>query len=72
MSLLPLLWDQSGEEHLLKQAILTILVRIVDALKEESTRYHPLVLPLIKHAVEPGSVSSVPYISQSLTPSNPN
>lgn len=55
--LLPLLWEQSGQEHLLKQAILTILTRLVNSMKDESRQYHPIVLPLIKHAVDPTLVS---------------
>lgn len=57
VSILPPLWEQSGQEHLLKQAILTLLARLINAMKDESRHYHPLVLPLIKYAVEPGSVS---------------
>jgi len=38
VSILPGLWEASGEEHLLKQAILTILSTLVGALKGESQR----------------------------------
>lgn len=57
LALLPPLWDQSGEEHLMKQAILTLLSALIDALKQDSVKYHSLVLPLIRSSVEPGSVS---------------
>ncbi len=40
----------------MKQAILTILARLISSMKDESRRYHSLVLPLIKSAIEPGSV----------------
>jgi hypothetical protein len=56
VSLLPTLWEQSGNEHLLKQAILTVLTKVIEAMKENSRQYHSLVVPLIMHAVEPGSV----------------
>jgi hypothetical protein len=56
VNLLPPLWEQSGEEHLMKQAILTILSRLITSMKADSRPYHPLVLPIIKGAVEPGSV----------------
>ena len=57
LALLPPLWEQSGEEHLMKQAILTLLSSLIDSLKEDSAKYHPLILPLIRSSVEPGSVS---------------
>lgn len=55
INLLPPLWDQSGEEHLMKQAILTILARLVNAMKAASVPFHSLVLPIIKGAIEPES-----------------
>ncbi|KAI9669273.1 MAG: hypothetical protein M1829_005151 [Trizodia sp. TS-e1964] len=55
VALLPPLWTQSGEEHLMKQAILTILERLVKSMKGESQRYHSMVLPLIRHSVESDS-----------------
>ena len=57
MSLLPPLWEQSGDENLMKQAILTILTRLINSMKDDSQRYHSMILPLINRAVEPGSVS---------------
>ena len=39
----------------MKQAILTILSRLVNAMKAQSVPFHNLVLPIIKGAVEPGS-----------------
>lgn len=56
VSLLPPLWEQSGEEHLMKQVILTVFTRLINAMKVESRQYHSMVLPLIQRAVEPGSV----------------
>lgn len=55
VSLLPPLWEQSGEEHLMKQAILTILARLISAMKADSRSYHSLVLPIIRGAVQPDS-----------------
>ena len=55
ITLLPPLWEQSGEEHLMKQAILTILARLVNAMKSASVPFHSLVLPIIQGAIEPGS-----------------
>lgn len=56
VTLLPQLWEQSGDEHLMKQAILTLMSALIHSMKQDSVRYHPLVLPLIQSSIEPGSV----------------
>ncbi|KAK4504389.1 hypothetical protein PRZ48_005305 [Zasmidium cellare] len=66
VSLLPGLWEESGEEHLMKQAILTILARLVNAMKAESLPLHPMVYPIIKGAVEPGSETQVYLLEDAL------
>jgi hypothetical protein len=55
MSMLPLLWTESGEENLIKQAILTMITAITTSLKEKSLKYHQLILPLIRDSVDPNS-----------------
>lgn len=59
VGLLPSLWEQSGEEHLMKQAVLAILSRLVTSMKAASLPFHSLVIPIIKGAVEPGSETQV-------------
>lgn len=59
ISLLPPLWEESGDEHLMKQAILTLLSSLIHSLKQDSARYHSLILPLIQSSVHPESVSAV-------------
>nr|POE62836.1 importin-11 [Quercus suber] len=59
VGLLPPLWEASGDEHLMKQAILTILARLVNAMKSSSLPLHSMVFPIIKGAVEPGSETQV-------------
>lgn len=66
VSILPGLWEASGEEHLLKQAILTLLSTIVTSMKEQAQRYYPLILPLVQHAVEPGSEMQVYLLEEAL------
>lgn len=66
ISLLPPLWEQSGDEHLMKQAILTILSRLINAMKAASTPFHPLVIPIIKGAVEPGSDTQLYLLDDAL------
>ncbi|RPB07983.1 ARM repeat-containing protein [Morchella conica CCBAS932] len=64
--ILPPLWEQTGEEHLFKQAILTILTKLVSAMKDRSLEYHNIVLPLIKYSVEPGSGMQVYLLEDAL------
>ncbi|KAJ5130955.1 Armadillo-like helical [Penicillium bovifimosum] len=66
ISLLPPLWESSGEEHLMKQAILTLLSSLIQSLRHESVRYHSLILPLIQSSVEPGSESIVYLLDEAL------
>ncbi|CZR55420.1 related to nuclear transport factor [Phialocephala subalpina] len=66
VSILPGLWEASGEEHLMKQAILTLLSTIVTAMKEQSQRYQPMILPLIQRAVEVGSEMQVYLMEEAL------
>ncbi|PWY72374.1 importin 11 [Aspergillus heteromorphus CBS 117.55] len=66
LSLLPPLWESSGEEHLMKQAILTLLSSLIHSLKQESVRYHALILPLIQNSVEPGSETLIYLLDEAL------
>ncbi|KAL6704681.1 hypothetical protein ACN47E_007963 [Coniothyrium glycines] len=66
VSLLPPLWEQSGEEHLMKQAILTILSRLTNAMKAESRSFHVSFLPIIQSAIEPGSETQVYLLEDAL------
>ncbi|KAK5002808.1 hypothetical protein LTR28_010956, partial [Elasticomyces elasticus] len=66
VTLLPPLWEGSGEEHLMKQAILTILTRIVSAMKAASVPFHQMILPIIKGAVEPGSETQIYLLEDAL------
>ncbi|TVY39795.1 Importin [Lachnellula subtilissima] len=66
VSILPGLWEASGEEHLLKQAILTLLSTLVMAMKEQAQRYHAMILPLIQRAVEPGSEMQIYLMDEAL------
>ncbi|EPS27855.1 hypothetical protein PDE_02799 [Penicillium oxalicum 114-2] len=66
LSLLPPLWEESGDEHLMKQAILTLLSALIHALKQESARYHALILPLIQSSVHPESETIVYLLDEAL------
>ncbi|KAL4929488.1 putative importin 11 [Aspergillus undulatus] len=66
LSSLPPLWESSGEEHLLKQAILTLLGALIYSLKGESTRYHSIILPLIQNSVDPNSDTMIYLLEEAL------
>lgn len=66
ISLLPSLWDQSGSEHLMKQAILAILARLFISMKATGVQYHGLALPIIKRAVQPGAEEAVYLLDDAL------
>ncbi|KAF2766839.1 ARM repeat-containing protein [Teratosphaeria nubilosa] len=66
VSILPTLWEASGDEHLMKQTILTILARLVNAMKAESQPLHSMVYPIIKGAVQPGSDTEVYLLEDAL------
>jgi len=66
VSILPQLWEVSGEEHLMKQAILVLLSTLVAAMKDQSQRYNSLILPLIQQAVVPNTDINVYLMEESL------
>jgi hypothetical protein len=66
MSMLPPLWAESGEENLIKQAILTMITAITTSLKEKSLKYHQLILPLIRDSVDPDSETAVYLLEDGL------
>ena len=66
ISMLPPLWAESGEENLIKQAILTMITAITTSLKEKSLKYHPLILPLIHDSVDPKSELAVYLLEDGL------
>ncbi|PWW79173.1 ARM repeat-containing protein [Tuber magnatum] len=66
ITILPPLWEQTGDEHLFKQAILTILTKLVSAMKDKSLQYHHMVIPLIRFSVEPGSGMQVYLLEDAL------
>ncbi|KAF3394574.1 Importin-11 [Penicillium rolfsii] len=66
LSLLPPLWEESGDEHLMKQAILTLLSSLIHSLKQDSARYHSLILPLIQSSVHPESETIVYLLDEAL------
>lgn len=66
MSILPTLWTESGEEHLMKQAILTMVTAIVISLGSRGIAYHESIYPLIHDSVQPDSEASVYLMEEAL------
>lgn len=66
VTLLPPLWEESGNEHLMKQAIVSVLAKLVGSLKDQSAPLHSLVLPIVHSALEPGSPVQVYLLEDSL------
>ena len=55
ISLLPPLWDQAGDEYLMKQSILGILSALLTSLGPASQKYHSLITPLIHSSIDRNS-----------------
>ncbi|PSK60542.1 hypothetical protein B9Z65_692 [Elsinoe australis] len=66
VGMLPPLWEQSGDEHLMKQSILAILARLTNALKEHSSRFHSMLIPIIQSTIQPDSELSAFLLEEAL------
>lgn len=66
MGMLPTLWVASGEEHLMKQAILTMITAITTSLTKQSLKYQPHIVPLIRDSVRPNSEALVYLLEEAL------
>ncbi|KAI1132689.1 putative importin 11 [Nemania abortiva] len=67
MDALPGVWSSAGElGYMMKQAVLTILLSLVSAMRTDSQRYHHLVLPLITEATQEGTEAYVYLIEEAL------
>lgn len=66
MSILPKLWAESGEEHLMKQNILTMITAIITSLGKKGTSFHEQIYPLIHDSIQPDSEASVYLLEEAL------
>lgn len=64
--LLPPLWEIAEEEPLMKANLVTILTRLVNAMRADSLPMHSWVYPIIKGAVEAGSETAIYLIEEAL------
>ncbi|KAK9453741.1 armadillo-type protein [Dipodascopsis uninucleata] len=66
VALLPALWDQAGDEHILKGAILQTLTNLIKSTGKESFKFHALYIPLIAGIVDPKSELNVYLLEDAL------
>lgn len=66
ISLLSPLWSQAGGEYLMKQSILAILSALVSSMKDESQRYHAMIIPLIDSSVQLTSPTRVYLLEEAM------
>ncbi|KAJ8129621.1 hypothetical protein O1611_g4010 [Lasiodiplodia mahajangana] len=67
MDALPSIWSSAGElGYMMKQAVLTILLSLVGAMKVDAQRYHHLMLPLIAEATQEGTEAYIYLIEEAL------
>jgi len=64
--MLPPLWDNACEEYLLKQSILGIIAALMTSLQSSSSKYHSLIIPLIRTSIEPTSPTRVYLLEDAL------
>lgn len=67
ISALPAIWESASDMgYMLKQAVLTILQALVMSMRQESQRFHSMIIPLISDAVQEGSDMFIYLIDESL------
>ncbi|KAK7203529.1 armadillo-type protein [Myxozyma melibiosi] len=66
IAVLPSLWDQAGDEHILKGAILHTLTVLINGVGRELHRFQPLFMPLIGSIVDPNSSLHVYLLEDAL------
>ena len=66
ISLLPPLWEQAGEEYLMKQTILGILSSLCTSMEADSRKYHEMILPLVQSSIAPSSETRVYLLEDAL------
>ncbi|GAP84378.1 putative importin-beta domain-containing protein [Rosellinia necatrix] len=67
MDALPGIWSSAGDlGFMMKQAVLSILLSLVVAMRADSQRYHHLVFPLIAEATQKGSDTYIYLIDEAL------
>ncbi|KAB5549978.1 armadillo-type protein [Coniochaeta sp. 2T2.1] len=67
MSLIPDMWSLAeGDDYMLKQAVLAITTAIVGSMKENSQKFQPLIIPLLREALNPESALHLHLLEESI------
>ena len=67
MLLLPKLWESAAsEEYMIKQSVLAIMSALVSSMRVESQRYQPVIIPLLRDAMDPKSALHLHLIAESV------
>ncbi|KAK4191799.1 putative importin-11 [Podospora australis] len=67
MVTLPKLWESAAtEEYMIKQSILAIMSALVMAMRADSQRYQPVIMPLLTEAMNPESPLHLHLIEESV------
>ena len=66
IEILQALWTYAASENMMKTVIVTILTKLVRAMKTKSAGLHAMMLAIIKDALEPGSESQVYLLDDAL------
>lgn len=66
MQYVPALWNQSNDEHMIRNSIIVALTKLVDTMGEDSVSIHNFVLPLIKYATDIDGADHLYYIEDGL------
>jgi hypothetical protein len=67
MVMLPKLWESAAsEEYMIKQSVLAIMSALVSSMRVESQRYQPVIIPLLRDAMNPESALHLHLITESV------
>jgi hypothetical protein len=64
--MLPPLWEQAGEEYMMKQAILGLLSRLLMSMRDSGVELHALALPIIHETAKPDSPLALYLLTDAL------
>ena len=67
LKILPSLWTQESEGHLLKAVVVNVLTVLTEAARTSSGHLHSIVVPLIKHGTDPSNLEYAYLLEDILT-----
>jgi len=67
MTTLPQIWESAGsEEYMIKQSVLAITSALILSMRTASQRYHSMIIPLLREAMNPESPLHLHLIEESV------